>query len=438
MIFGEIYAKTYKVDFKFLLQKGLTTYPSIKKKQYEVKNAELLKEKAVLSRLPKIDGTVYFNYVPYISDVEGSKGQIDFGNWTFFAKPTATLTLPLYTFGKISNANRAAEYNIKLKKSELASEKSNIEYQMKKLFWSYLLASSIKENIIDRTIGKFEKIVNDREKEFIQGKIKRAKLESSKIDYYNLKKNEVDVISGLNESLRWLRMVCGASETDEISIDAERLKAIELNLKPYYYYLNLAKKYNPILKKIHYGYLARKYQYKYQYANTLPDIFFGLNLAYVYHGFDDENSILPSDGWTIYFAFGVKWELSFWNKNNQSKIYKNQYLSDLEDMKVAYEMSELQLKKIYEDLKSKKQKLFYSDQQFKAAKRWVIFSINRYESGTGSIDEAQEGYKRLFYRQKDYYSSIYDYNMAIASFEAAMGMKLINYDQLYKNKVKYE
>lgn len=438
-LYSSFFAKEIKVTLPFLMDKAALMYPELKKKYHELIYAHLRENEVYYKKFPKISFNAYFNYVPLLYKQDGAL-KLDFKDWSPFAAPQLSLSVPVYTFGKISNASKAAKYNVEVKKAEIEETTAFVSYQVKKIYWGYLLLKSLNEFILKDTIKKYEKILSDKEKAFGEGKASRADLESTRISYYGLKKNQAEAIKRYKESLSWLKMICSAKEKDKIKIESARLVPVNFSPKPIYVYLDLAKKYNPGFKKVHYGYLAKKFWYKYKQASLMPDIFFFLNATYIYHTFDQSkfDIIIPDREWNFYFGFGIRFDLTIWNTINEHKKNKIEYLKDLETIKVGSRFLEIKLKQAYENMIEKKKRLEYSKAQFKAAKRWVILSINAYEAGTGNSSDAQNGIATLFQRKKDYYTSIYDYNVAIAEFEKLLGMDIVNYNKIVSSKGEEE
>jgi len=429
-------AKKFQVDLPFLINRGLLIYPELKKKHHDLRHAYLRKEEVNIKRLPDVRTEVYFNYLPY---VDGKTMDVDWNEWSPIIRQSVTATLPLYSFGKLDNAEKAAEYNIEVKKAEIEETKASLQYQIKKIFWGYLFTNSLVKYILDKTIPKYEKVVNEREEEFKKGKIKRATLESAKINYYSLRKNEAEARQGLDESMMWIKTICGAAEEDQVEFAQDRLEPLNLDIKPFFYYLDLAKRYNHDMKKVYYGYMARKYYNEFQQSAGYPDLFLAVRGDYTYHSYKSETNLLwPEKSGNVGFVLGLRWDLSFWKHSNAQRQNDELFLGDLQKIKMGYKFQELEIRKVYEKMKEKKKQLVYSEQQFKAARRWLIFTINAYETGAGNVGDAQEGLTTLFYRQKDYYQAIYEFNLAIAAFEQILGIELVDYKKIFLAKSNYE
>jgi len=419
-----------------IINKGKIIYPELSRKINELNQAYLKEEEVKLKKLPDINFNIYMNYLPEIYKEDRNKnGMAEFyintDKWTPFLNPNITIVFPIYTFGKISKGEEAAKYNIELKKAEVEETEAFVEYQAKKIFWGYLLVKSIIDYVLSDTIKKYEKIVDDKKKSFEKGKITRSSLENSIINYYNLKINESEAYKNYNEAKTWIDIIVG-NKNEEIITNPKIIVPLKFDIKSFAYYLDIAKGNYYGFKKIQYGYLARKAYADYEKASLLPDIFIATNINYIYHNFNEsvKDTILPDKTFDFYFALGLRWNLSLWNKYNQKQQIETRFLADLENIKMGYKYNEINLRKAYDNVIDKMKKLTYKKEQYKATKRWVILSINAYEAGTGNPDDAQNGLVEFFTKKKDYYYAIYEFNIAIAEFEMLLGINIVDYKNI--------
>ncbi|HCL55654.1 MAG TPA: hypothetical protein DHW82_01405, partial [Spirochaetia bacterium] len=317
-----LFSKTYQIEFETLIERGSLIYPDLKRKQFELSNVILQKEEVDYRRLPSISGGLGFSYVPYIYR-DGGTIKIDSSfpaDWSIVLAPSLSVTLPIYTFGKIPNGEKAALYQVELKKAELEETDSNVRYQMKQVFWGYLLAKIMIDKILKDVLKQYDKFVSEKETDFSQGKTTRASLESTKIAYYDYQRHESDAYLSLNQTYYLIRAIYGASKEDTVETPYKRLLPVELSIKPFEDYLELSKNFNYSFKKAHFGYLARKYYYEYQKATYWPDIGLLFSTSYVYRKQDkmfEENgsyipktTLLPEIGWTISLGFGMNFDFT--------------------------------------------------------------------------------------------------------------------------------
>lgn len=451
-----VVAKEYTLDLNTMLLRGSLLYPDIKKKYHELKQAYLRSDEVFSKRLPTLNFTLNVNYLPYIYnyyelqaglDVNPSVNA-DFSKWSPYIAPSFTFDVPVYTFGKISNAAKASEYNIELKKAELEETESAIKYEIKRIFWSYYQADYISKYLLQDVLEEYEKNVAEKEKDFSEGKITRRTFEDYKIEYFNYKRQELELERIKKEMIYWIKLIGDRPDSDEVILPSKSLKPIPFEVKSLSYYMDLAKKFSFQYKKSHYGFLARKYYHEYQQASLLPDIGFGGYFNYYYSKFNTSdreqgtnrlrNSLYPGESYNFGFAFQFRW-----NGINTAKIINKQqneesYLNDLEQIKLADQYQEIEIKKTYDLLLTRKKTLDLAMEQFKASKRSLIFSINAYRSGTGKKDEYMTAIVTLYWRKRDYYQTIYDFNLHIASFEKQLGIDLVNYKDLFNQKDNYE
>jgi len=438
--------KQETLSFSFLLERGELRYPDVKKKIHELTNAQAQEKDVFYRRLPDLNLNFNFNYFPYVYKQDRGDGtayyfdEIFSKPWSPFINPSLSISVPIYTFGKIYHGEKAAKAQVEMKKAEVEEAIGSVRYNIKKLYWSFLYTQSLIKYVLDITLPQYEDLLQDQEKSFKEGKVTRASFEKNNISYYDLKKNQAEVQYNFAEVADWIRLLGDLPDAALVQVEHDRLFPLNLKIETYEYYLNLFKNYDPALKKGRFAYEARTQYYQYQKANFYPDIFFAGSINFLYHRFSDEadprpdygvkETIFGATGVSFGLVFGLKWNLSLWKGFNQQKIYKSAYLSDLEQLKMAETFQESEFKKAYENLIRKEKILKATQEQFKAARRWTIFAMNAHKAKTGSLDDAQNGVITLFHRKKDYYTAIYEFNLALAQFEQKLGLELVNYAAL--------
>lgn len=434
------------LTFSFLLERGELRYPDVKRRIHALAGAQAQVKDVFYRRLPDLNFTFNFNYLPYVYKQNRGSGssyyfdEVFSKSWSPFINPTLNVTVPIYTFGKIYHGEKAAKAQVEMKKAEVEEAIGSVRFNIKKLYWGFLYTQSLIKYVLDITLPQYEELLQDQEKDFKEGKVTRASFEKNNITYYDLKKNQAEVQFNFAEVSQWIKLLGDLSENSLIRLEHERLFPLNIKIQSYAYYLNLFKNHDPSLKKSRFAYEARSQQYEYQKATFYPDIFFAGRLNYVYHQFSDELDIRPgyglketifgSTGVSFGVVFGLRWNLSLWKGFNQQKKYQTSYLADLEQIKMAETFFEAELKKSYENLIRKEKILKATEEQFKAARRWTIFAMNAHKAKTGSLSDAQNGLITLFHKKKDYYTAIYQFNLGVAEFEKQLGLELVNYSSL--------
>ena len=94
--------------------------------------------------------------------------------YTYF-RLTATLSQPLFTFGKLNGAIRAADFDRLIAEEEFESKEMQIRQEVRKAYFGALFAAHTKR-ILDQAVKTAAEIVEDRERAFDEGVITRQQV----------------------------------------------------------------------------------------------------------------------------------------------------------------------------------------------------------------------------------------------------------------------
>ena len=134
------------------LDRALRVSPDIDQAILAVKGLEArLSEAKFAGILPQLQWTNIFGPAP---GIEGDTEQIetirsDLSNLGLFSRTQIELVQPLYTFGKLSNARKAAGYGLEAGEAAVEVKKNNVALQVKKLFYGIVLARELRDIVLE-------------------------------------------------------------------------------------------------------------------------------------------------------------------------------------------------------------------------------------------------------------------------------------------------
>ncbi len=134
------------------LDRALRVSPDIDQAILAVKGLEArLSEAKFAGILPQLQWTNIFGPAP---GIEGDTEQIetirsDLSNLGVFSRTQIELVQPLYTFGKLSNARKAAGYGLEAGEAAVEVKKNNVALQVKKLFYGIVLARELRDIVLE-------------------------------------------------------------------------------------------------------------------------------------------------------------------------------------------------------------------------------------------------------------------------------------------------
>ncbi|MEW5951643.1 MAG: TolC family protein [Elusimicrobiota bacterium] len=351
----------------------------------------------------------------------------DYGTWGPYIHGKIEFKMPIYTWGKIEAYTDAARHGIKVAKSEKKQKENEIAYEVKKYYYSLLLARTLK-----KTVEEVKKILEDAVTKASQlyesgsGEIKKSDLEKLKFYLGTAEKylNEAD--KGVIMARLALMRSMGMKEDENFDIKDVKLARDPYELKDADYYVSLAFRKRPEWFMISDGIKAKSFLLEAEKADRYPVFFLAGEAVYdkAWTAKDQKNPWLNDNYNNLYGGAAVGAKFDFSPKTLKAKIAEKK--AEVDQLKAkerfAREGITLQVKNSYYTAKEAAANVISMKKALDAAEKWVMSAGLTYGLGTGDVKEALEGLAARAQAQKDYYQSIYDYNMAIADLAKNCGL----------------
>jgi outer membrane protein TolC len=235
-----------------------------------------------------------------------------------FVQLGLSATLPLFTFGKISAANRAAEAQVRLGEWDVEKDRQQVRLDVRRAYYGVTLARDLlaltadAASQLDDAIAHVRKKLEDGERGVDDAD--RVRLEVNRDD---LVARVADVKRGEASALATLRFYTGVQTGFDVPDVPLARPATPLG--PIVTYLAAARTRRPDVNRARAGVVARSAQVDWARANMLPDIGIGMQLDWALApgvkgpvaGLDTTSLNSPQVG----AAFGVQWSLDLFTKN---------------------------------------------------------------------------------------------------------------------------
>jgi outer membrane protein TolC len=235
-----------------------------------------------------------------------------------FVQLGVSATLPIFTFGKISAANRAADAQVRLGEWDVEKERQQVRGDVRRAYYGVTLARDLLALTTDALAQLDDAILSVRKK--LEGGERgvddadRVKLEINRDD---LVARIADVRRGEASALAALRFYTGIQTGFEVP--DEPLARPTTPLGPIVSYLTAARTHRPDVNRARAGVVARSAQVDWARANRLPDLGLGMQLDWTLApgvkgpvaGIDTTSLNNPQVG----AAFGLQWSLDLFTKN---------------------------------------------------------------------------------------------------------------------------
>ena len=352
-----------------------------------------------------------------ISDVDGMG---------IFTRTTATLTQPLYTFGKISSGIKAAKAGVRAYKELTTLAERHFDLLAFQTYYGLILAERT-QRVLRKGKRQLKKLRKSIKKE-----LKRESGIYTSNDLRKLSIKESEIITAAEEvsaqrrrAQRGVQLSCGLSPDQTIKTQERKLKPIEMTLLRESEYLTRALAQRPEIKAARHQLEARQAQRALALAQFFPDLALVGTFGFA-RGTSAEDNPDPfaNDPFNVlgYGAYlGLKWKL------NLAQLTSELSASDAEMAKAKAELNALTLQltlevnERYQETLRYQRALEVQRQAMVSGKQWMTSTMLNKNTGLIDLKEALEAITSYFQTSLSYDRSIYEYNLALIRLWATSG-----------------
>lgn len=415
---------------------ALATSPRLKMAEQDILAAKSGYEAAKGGLLPQIDivgttGPVEDANFPTVA-VHGHTGTIvshdqpwDIG---IFGRLDFTISQPLYTFGKISARKEAAALGVEIKKEARVGQQNKIVLNVKELYYAYLIALQGESAAGDATAyindagRRIKRLLELKAKNVDPSDLYRMEAFSGEVKAFAAKAE-----SGARTAYAALKKAVGLPDNEQFRIKETELPPIAANLEPENLYIQRALANRPELLEVKKGAEAKGKLADAAKADLYPSFFAAAvgSLAGAPGREKFDNSYIPDDFNHTYagvFA-GAKWHLDFGIGRGKLDMARAEYQKMRDTQEFAEKNIPVEVVKYYQDAVEAQKSAKAYKQAAVGARRWIVTAFSNFDLGIGSARDMFDAIDSYGKNQGDYLQSLYNYHVAIARLDYAIGQK---------------
>ncbi|MFH0947897.1 MAG: TolC family protein [Elusimicrobiota bacterium] len=398
---------------------SLKENPQIKIAEQKLMSAKAKKQEAFAGYLPYVSGSLSYikkNKTEGASAFSGITSISPTFRFSFadeMCDNKLTLTQPVFMWGKIYQSNRQASLNHKYTEEEYRKIKQEITYKVKEAFYKYILVKqmvSISKEAFDVTSAHLKVV----EKFYDEGRFSSYDVSRAKVSLTYAKTNLIRAENGFELAKQLLINILNIKEKNvDFSGDLEYVPS-DINLDSM---LNDAMCNRSELKQIMFQEDICKSLIKLVSSGNKPNIAITSYTEW-------QNTVWEEKNW--YNSWAISAVLSMPIFDGFSTYHRiKQAKSNLEQVKLGREsLSEgikFEVRAAYLNYKQAKDSIEANKENVDAAKDNLAIAQKRFQLGLMTDIEVRDTQLSLAQAETNYVQALYDYNVAIASLEKAIG-----------------
>lgn len=353
----------------------------------------------------------------------------DWNNWAVFTRAEVRAVQPIYTFGAISNALKAAKAGAESARYEFESKKNNIVSRLYELYHSYLLALEI-DRLLDEARNKMDDI-DDRISE--KQESGDSDLDESEVFKFEIFKSEFAIrASEARENIAYIRniwdYVLRASEDTYYLPEQTFLDPVASEIKELSYYKTQALQNRAEINAIEAGIEAAEYGIQATRSRNLPMLFVGLTGSFANtpnrprqsNPFIINNTNFASAG----VGLGIRQNLDFFSAKTEIEHQKIQYRQAKFFKTAAVDGIMLQINDSYKKASLAEIKVEKTDEALVTGKKWLRQEQLDYDFGIGETKDLIDAMRKELELRLQYKRRVLEFNKNMAELFKASGLPL--------------
>ncbi|OGS43085.1 MAG: hypothetical protein A2539_09355 [Elusimicrobia bacterium RIFOXYD2_FULL_34_15] len=398
---------------------ALKENPQMKIAEQNRISAKAKRAEAFSGYLPNVSGS--FSYLKK-NEVEGLDAlgsltsvspsfRLSFADEIYDSK--LSLTQPIFMWGKIYQSNRQAKLNYKYYEEDYIKTRRNIVYSVKNAFYNFILAKQM-VSIAKEASDVNEYHLKSVERFYQEGKASSYDVSRAKVLVANSKTNFIRSNNGLELSRETLINVLNIKNKDieftgELEYVPEEKDLEDLIMK--------AMENRSEIKQILLQEDISKSLVKLASTGNKPNILLTGTAEWQNTAFE------TTDWYNTWMALAVLNipifdGFSTYNRTKQAKANLNQIIANKE---LLEEGVKFEVRAAYLNFKQAKDSIEANKENVKAAKENLTTAQKRFNLGLMSDLEVRDAQLDLTQAETNYVQALYDYNIAIASLDKAVG-----------------
>jgi outer membrane protein TolC len=333
------------------------------------------------------------------------------------------LVQPLYTFGKIEAARKAAQAGIDVARAQVDKDRADVTFNVTRAYWLLKWARAADATLGDG-IGRLKEWVQKINDDIDKGKTSYTEndLVRLKLALDTAELTALDVEKARELGLSGLRML---TDDDSADIDDSELDITEPGEQPLTYFEDAARTHRPEARMIAAGLRASHAGRALQFANLMPDLGLAMSFTYAYaQSVDDPQNAFFNhpNALGAGFSLVVRYNLDI---PQRLAAHSKSVADDLVNgarRRQALGGIYIEIQNAWLDARSARRRSDLLGHSEKVARGWYNAVDQNLKVGVAESRDLVDAARNYFELRMRHLQSIMDVNMAMATLKQAAGV----------------
>jgi outer membrane protein TolC len=425
---------TMYVSLQEFVQLGIERSNQLKSSEAKWQQAIQKAEKIGKQRyLPTFSITTNHGLVPGVksnSDLPKSEWHLDpnlendWSNWSIFTQADLKAVQPLFTWGALSSASKAANAGADAAEYQFQMDEAELMYNLFQIYQSRLLADNLKGLVVEakETFRQAEKRI---EKMYDQGD-----LETKDFFQFRISKEKFLIqIEEVEQNLKFIKrswqLALDEDTTVTVLPKGEDFSIIEPETFDATYFEQAATMQRNEIKALDASITAAKEGVWAEKAQMLPLVYFGFGGEYVSTPRPAQNQPLLGDRYNylnLVYSFGIRQNLNFWVQKEQIDMRQYQLREAQHGITAVRQGVILEVRNDYKNYMVNRTKAKQIEKAFVLSKEWLRTEQIDYDLGLGDVENVVDATKTSLELEAEFNEAVYQNNIKLGKLLHSSGI----------------
>jgi outer membrane protein TolC len=345
-----------------------------------------------------------------------------------FTRLELTLNIPLWTFGKLDAALKAAQDGLESEHARTDSRRAEVILSTKQLYYGLLLAEQLSGTLHDM-LNTMDKAVRKTQERLDAGSSAVTEIDLLKLKTGRARfaKGVLEIDASVNLTRSALARAIGVTDPG-FRIADRKLLPVDATIAPLDTYLAQGPEHRPETRQIQTGLAAQSAKVDLEEAQYYPSVFLATGVRWAHAGnrtqqtnpfaSDDFNFVQPVG------VVGIHWDLNFFltsAKVEEARADLDRLAAQQRD---AASGLQLEIRRAYSDVVRARETIKVAEEGRKAGRGLLILSLSNFELALGEAEELFKALGAYTEASSDYFRAVHDYDVAVATLSKAVGNEL--------------
>jgi outer membrane protein TolC len=428
---------TLRLTIHEFIERGLRESTMLKARQQSVEIAGTRIQEAKASRIvPNASANTAHGLVPGVKGTQGNPpGSLyldptlrnDWEDWAVFTRAEITAIQPIYTWGAISNAIKAAESGAKAAEAAFDGEISQYETSLWELYYAKLLALEL-SRLVDRANSEFLRADRELEKLLDEGD---DSIEDKDIYEFNIFRHEFDMMADeVNENLMTVNRIWNLALNNDDDIvflpEEQFLDVLEISIGDIGYYEQRAIVSSPEMRQINAVVVAAQHGLQVARAQNYPSFFLGISasVAVTPNRPKQDNPFIQNrtNFSNLVYGFGFRQNLNFGIMKSRQERSRIQFRQATYTKEAVTDALRLDLAERYKNVMVARSRIDHLGKAYDVSNEWLRQEQLDYDLGFGDVKNLVDAVKKNLELEVALKQRTHDFNVSIGRLYRAAGI----------------